>query len=438
MRRSAPALAREIRRRLGPARVPGSAPLVSIVVVNRDGLEHLRRLVAGLLGATDYPQLELVLVDNGSSDGSLDFARALRAPFPVAIVANRRNESFSVACNQGAARARGELLLLLNNDVEPFEAGWLGELVACLHDSGCGAAAATLVQPSDEHPGGWRVQHRGLRFRERDGLLEPALRDLGADPLDGALGVDFESAALAAACLLVNARVYDSVGGLSAGYDYGAEDVDFSFKLRAAGIGLVCCGRSVAIHRAGSTRAVDFERARARKLRNLRLLRERWGPRLRRECELDRAGGAGVWLEPGPSELGGDRAGAGEAETLSFCVRQPNGASDPQAVDALRATLQADGHRVVVLNGSAADDDRALECDVAIAVDDAAAHSPTPGRVNVLWTPAGARQSPHRAHPGYDHVTDGPPDELIAAALGELRRRRLPTRIQAEGHAAAL
>ncbi|HET8863787.1 MAG TPA: glycosyltransferase family A protein, partial [Solirubrobacterales bacterium] len=66
-------LAAEIRGRLGPAPGLDRRPLVSIVVLNRDGEEHLRRLLAGLVEHTDYPDLELIVVDNGSSDGSVDF-----------------------------------------------------------------------------------------------------------------------------------------------------------------------------------------------------------------------------------------------------------------------------------------------------------------------------------------------------------------------------
>lgn len=289
-------MATQIRDRLGPVSELPEWPLVSIVVVNRDGAEHLRRLFAGLVERTDYPRLELILVDNGSSDESVELARSLQAPFAVTILANPHNESFSDANNQGAERANGELLLFLNNDVEPFEPGWLRELVACQRRSGAGAVAATLLCPDAEHERdfrhGYGVQHRGLTLAEgeaEDGHLRPQLRGWEEDPLDEALGEDAECEALAAACLLVPADAYARVGGFTHGYFYGCEDVDLGLKLRAEGERLLCSGRAVAVHRPVSTRRkLPFEEARAIKEANLRLLWERWGPRLDRAYEGSR------------------------------------------------------------------------------------------------------------------------------------------------------
>jgi len=266
-------LAAEIRRRLGPPPDPPDWPLVSIVVLNRDGADHLRRLLHGLAERTDYPNLELILVDNASSDDSLDFIRTVEAPFPIEIIANAHNESFSDACNQGAEPASGELLLFLNNDVEPFEPGWLRELVGCLRASGAGAVSATLVCRDEEHEAsfahGYGVQHRGLGFREESEMLVPELRGWEADPLDARLGVDEECTAVAAACVLLGREALERVGGFSRGYVYGAEDVDLCLKLRAEGFRVLLSGRSVAIHHPASTRrTAPFGEERARKLAN--------------------------------------------------------------------------------------------------------------------------------------------------------------------------
>jgi len=212
MSADAAALAAEIRRRLGPSTGPPRCPAVSIVVLNRDGAERLRRLLHGLAERTDYPDFELIVVDNASSDDSLDLLRSVEAPFPISILANAHNESFSDACNQGAERARGELLLFLNNDVEPFEPGWLRELVACLQDTGAGAVSATLLCRDAEHKAafthGYGVQHRGLRFCEEDGMIHPVLAGWEADPLDEQVGVDMKCSALAAACLMLTREAF--------------------------------------------------------------------------------------------------------------------------------------------------------------------------------------------------------------------------------------
>lgn len=286
-------LASRIRSRLGPAPKLAAQALVSIVVLNRNGAPHLRRLLSGLVERTDYPRLELILVDNGSSDESLELVRAARTPFPITTLANDGNESFSHASIQGADAASGELLLFLNNDIEPFEAGWLRELVECHRQPEVGAAAATLLCPEEEQAAsfahGYGVQHRGLSFRKDEDKLTPELRGWEDDPLDQALGKDVECDAVAAACMLVASSTFRGVGGFSDGYFYGCEDVDFSLKLRAAGLAVVCSGRSLAIHHPASTRrAIPFEEAHRLKLANHQLLWERWGARVRQEEKLNR------------------------------------------------------------------------------------------------------------------------------------------------------
>lgn len=420
-------LAADIRGRLGPVPEPAEPPLVSVVVVNRDGVEHLQRLLAGLVEHTDYPRLELILVDNGSSDGSLDLARSAEVPFPVSIVANRHNESFSDANNQGRARARGELLLFLNNDIEPFESGWLRELVACLQDGGDRAVGATLLFPHedrDRFPDGYAVQYRGLRFRDEAGRIAPALHDWEADPFDARFGEDAESPAVIAACLLVEAAAFDDVGGFTHGYLYGAEDVDLCLKLRATGTQVICSGRSLLIHRPGSTRRqIVFEEARERKLRNHRLLGEHWGPLLRRHHDLDALAGGGMWVQAG-REGGARAASTAEVEAPGICIR----ASDPpplgageDPVEELRASAAAGGRRCLVLRGEEVDDPRGLEYDIAIHVAGRRRYLPAPGQLNVLWELGGANRSDHDRS-AYDLTLSGDPAAILDAALAAAPR----------------
>lgn len=279
------ALATEIRGRLGPAPAATPPPQVSIVVPTHDGAELLRRMLDGLAERTDYAHWELIVVDNASSDGTSELLQEEGRSLPLSVVVNEANESFSDACNQGAALAGGELLLFMNNDVEPFESGWLQELVACTGAVGDGAVAATLVCRDEEHGRSFRygygVQHRGHSFQPEDGRRVPVLRGWEADPLDEALGEDMECDAVGAACLMVPRAAFEQVGGFSGGYFYGCEDVDLCLKLRAAGMRIVCSGRSIAVHHPVSTRRrVPFEQARRVKLANRQLLWERWGPQL--------------------------------------------------------------------------------------------------------------------------------------------------------------
>jgi GT2 family glycosyltransferase len=429
---SAAALAAEIRRRLGPPRGPERWPTVSIVVPNRNGAADMRRLVAGLAERTDYPGFELIIVDNASSDDSLDFIRRVEAPFPISIVANSHNESFSDACNAGAGAADGELLLFLNNDVEPLEPGWLRELVACRDTTGAGLAAATLLRPSPDREWGYRVQHRAIRLREEDGVLAPDRRGYGDDPFSEGFGVDLDSPAPAGACMLMERELFDQIGGFTHGYLYGAEDIDLGMKVLATDRRVVCSGRTLLVHRLGSTQTKESAARRIERAEgNRRLFWQIWGPRVRREYELDRLMGGGTWAVAGQPP--GEAHEHERALALSFCLKSSEPAPPPRddPLIPLGEELARRGHRCAILRGEEAESLTGLEFDVVVHLRGPARYMPVPGRVNVLWI-----ASHHDAVTGteaghYDLVLrDGlDADKLIDAACIRFEQLDLPLRI---------
>jgi len=385
---SANALAAEIRLRLGPAPEPPSSPPVSIVVLNRNGAGHLKRLLEGLTERTDYPDFELILVDNGSRDESLELVRSAQAPFPISILANHHNESFSDANNQGAELASGELVLFLNNDVVPFEAGWLRELVGCLQTTQAGIVGATLVFPKGNSAHGYLVQHRAMHLVDDAVFLSADLHGHGDEPFADGFGEDADSAIPTGACMLIERDLLRQVGGFTHGYVYGGEDIDLGLKVLTKGRRVICSGRSILIHRFGSTRKHEGPKARRAAIsRNQRLLWERWGPRLRREFELDRLSGGGSWATPGQA-LAPDGPSRKEVLSLGFCLRSSEPAvatpaEDP--LDTLSTELGRRGHRNVVLREDAIDDPVGSNYDIAVHLRGPARYVPKPAQFNVLW-----------------------------------------------------
>lgn len=296
-------LARQIRERIGPAPEQTGWPLVSIVVLNRNGLDYLKQLFSGLRNHTDYPEFEVVLVDNGSTDGSVGFAKSFEAEFPVRLIENPGNTSFSAGNNQGVEAATGGLLLFLNNDVEPFEPGWLKELVSRIKSSRAGAVGALLLYPGEagyRTASGYAVQHRGVKFRRAEwGDARAFNLGRGDDALGEHLGADMRCPAATAACLLVEREAFESVGGYTETYRYGQEDVDLGLKLTASGWEVASSGRAVLFHHEfGTQKSVeDRDFMRVNRMGNWRLLLERWGPQLHRELLLDRLGSGTFWSE---------------------------------------------------------------------------------------------------------------------------------------------
>jgi len=133
-------------------------PLVSIVIPNRDAPDIIVPCVHGVLNRTAYPNLELVVVDNGSSDARvLDLYRTVEERGGVVVPFNR-SFNFSQACNVGAAAGRGDLLLFLNNDIEVVHPDWLDELVRWAQQPDMGIVGAKLLYPD------LTIQHAGVVF----------------------------------------------------------------------------------------------------------------------------------------------------------------------------------------------------------------------------------------------------------------------------------
>lgn len=224
-------------------------PLASIVLVTWGESAVTERCLESL-HATLGPELErgafeIVVADNASPDDTLEML-ARWAPL-VRVVALPENRNFSGGCNAGAAAARGEVIVFLNNDtiVEPDT---LVPLVEQVREPGVGAAGLRLVYPdgSLQHgpiamvgdAGGVAPYHL---FHHQDGELAAARATYDVDVVTGA-------------CLAIRADVFDQVGGFDEGYRNGYEDVDLCLRVRVAGHGIVYRGDLAFVHAEGATR----------------------------------------------------------------------------------------------------------------------------------------------------------------------------------------
>ena len=284
-------------------RPPTHGPLVSIVILNRDGGRMLERCIDAV-SRTTYRDVELVIVDNGSTDRSADRVEQRGLPYPVQVVRNPDNRSFSEANGQGVDAASGELVLFLNNDVEPIVDDWLGFMVETLLARAPAAVGARLVYPRGRGVprAGARfadltLQHRGIGFDRAAGVPFPVALGGGEDPLADPARAVADVPGLTAACLLVRRQDLDAVGGFDTGFDYGLEDVDLGLRLRDAGIALVYDGRAALWHHESSTRRAEaLEARRVRAAANREAYLDRWGPQVFRRALLDAlAGSAERW-----------------------------------------------------------------------------------------------------------------------------------------------
>lgn len=212
--------------------LPEPAPLVSIVIPSRDRLDLITRVCRGVLHETAYPAIELVLVDNGSTDPAVRaHYETLRADPRVTILSDPAPFNFSRLVNAGVAASRGAVVVLLNNDIAVLEPGWLEAMVRQALRPEVGAVGAKLLY------GDGRLQHAGVVV----GLGTRAGHILRRRPGDSPghldrLRVAHEVSAVTAACLAVTREKYDSVGGFDGeAFPVDFNDVDFCLRLGACG-----------------------------------------------------------------------------------------------------------------------------------------------------------------------------------------------------------
>ncbi|WP_284246692.1 glycosyltransferase family 2 protein, partial [Methylobacterium haplocladii] len=255
------------------------SPLVSVIIPTRDRAELVATVLDGLFAGTDYPSLEVIVVDNDSREPETAalFARhAQDARFRVLPVPGAFN--FSDLCNRGVAAARGAVLLFLNNDVEVIEPGWLKELVSIALDASIGAVGAKLLYPDGT------LQHGGIVLGI-GGVAGHSHLGLPADESGyfERMVLAQEVSAVTGACLAMRRSVFAEVGGFDAEHlKVAFNDVDLCLRVRAAGYRIVWTPHARLIHHESKSRGPeDSPEKRARFESESRVMRERWEPQLR-------------------------------------------------------------------------------------------------------------------------------------------------------------
>ncbi len=273
------------RRRAPPLGYPLAAPpLVSVIVPTRDRAGLLAVCADAVLRRTDYPAVELIIVDNDSREArTASLLATLKADDRVRVLPYGGAFNWSAMNNAAAAEARGEVLVLLNNDIDVIDPGWLTELVALALRPEVGAAGAKLLYPDGT------VQHAGMTLGNGSfgaHLYRHAARDEPGH--GGMLLARRRVSAVTGACLAIRRSVFHAVGGIEAEHlPITGSDVDLCLRARAQGLAVICTPHALLYHRELATRGLDATpEQRARVARERAYLRQRWGEAIETEAFL--------------------------------------------------------------------------------------------------------------------------------------------------------
>jgi GT2 family glycosyltransferase len=260
--------------------LPAAPPLVSIIICTRDHERLLRTAVDSIAARTTYTRVEIVIVDNGSVEpGAVAHLAALAARPDVRVLRDESPFNYSRLNNRGAAAARGEVLCLLNDDIEVLTPDWLEELVSYVVQPDVGAVGARLWYPDGT------LQHGGVivGICGAAGHAHPRLQRGDRGYFSRAVLAQ-ELSAVTAACLVVRAEVFRAVSGLDERMAVAFNDVDFCLRLREAGYRNIWTPYAELVHHESASRGCDDTPSkRARSERELALLREGRGDAARRD-----------------------------------------------------------------------------------------------------------------------------------------------------------
>jgi glycosyltransferase involved in cell wall biosynthesis/2-polyprenyl-3-methyl-5-hydroxy-6-metoxy-1,4-benzoquinol methylase len=254
--------------------LPDILPLVSLIIPTRNAHELVRQCIESIRRLTTYENYEIILVDNGSdNEESLSYFAELERDADVMVLRDERPFNYSALNNLAVSQARGELVGLINNDIEVISPGWLEEMVSLALLQGVGAVGARLWYPDD------RLQHAGV-IAGIGGVAGHSHKCLpkGEYGYFCRASLIQEMSAVTAACMVIRKSVFEEVSGLDeVNLKVAFNDVDFCLRVREAGYVNVFTPFAELYHHESATRgAEDTSRKKKRFKEEIDYMLSRW------------------------------------------------------------------------------------------------------------------------------------------------------------------
>jgi GT2 family glycosyltransferase len=257
-------------------RSPGARPRVAAIIPSALRSPHVPKCLGRIVQTTAYPAFSAHVALSDAAHAYPAVLRQVRRLPRVHIIEIPQPSFNYAAVNNAAAETlaqQADLLLLLNDDVAPVSPDWLAAMVAHMEDPAVGIVGARLLY------GNRMVQHEGVimglaHLCEHAGRLRPA----GDSGVRGIGMLTREVSAVTAACLLIRASLFASLGGMDNGFAIALNDVDLCLRARAAGWRIVYCAEAVLYHYESLSLGRHYEGGRAAlEALEVNRLRDRWG-----------------------------------------------------------------------------------------------------------------------------------------------------------------
>jgi len=260
--------------------LPTVLPLVSIIICTRDYEPLLRKAIDSIHSISTFTNYEIVIVDNCSRDPEAVAYLASLAKRPgIRVIRDESPFNFSRLSNTGVAQSKGEVVCLLNNDIEVITPDWIEEMLSFAIKPDVGAVGARLWYPDGT------LQHGGVIIGAGGIANHYHLRlPRGNIGYFGRAVLQQELSAVTGACMMVRRKVFDEVCGLDEQIAVAFNDIDFCLRLRAAGYRNIWTPFAELTHHESASQVHDDNLEKiARYQREMQFMRARWGKTLEQD-----------------------------------------------------------------------------------------------------------------------------------------------------------
>ena len=251
-------------------------PLVTIIIPNKDHKKELKTCVDSLFEKTSYQNFEILIIENNSTGKEIfAYYKELEAAHEnVRVLTWEKEFNYSAINNFGAEHARGEYLLLLNNDIEVKTENWMEEMLSYCQREDVGIVGAKLLFPNE------KIQHAGVILgMGPSGTAGHLFYNFPGDQFvyAGPSQTTQDLSAVTAACMMVKKELYQKVGGMDEAFQVAFNDIDFCLRVRETGKLVVFQAYAELYHHESLTRGYETSQKNKKRFKEeIKLFKTRW------------------------------------------------------------------------------------------------------------------------------------------------------------------